>query len=48
VMALSPKQWKASSLGIRLSYPTSFGEGPDGEPWMTSLEGPLARLVAVG
>jgi glucose/arabinose dehydrogenase len=46
VMALNPKVWKPTSLGLRISYPTSFGEGPDGELWLTSLEGPVARLAA--
>jgi glucose/arabinose dehydrogenase len=46
VMALDPKnKWRATSLGVNLTYPTAFGEGPDGEPWLLSFEGPIARLV---
>ncbi len=46
VMALDPRnKWRATSLGVTLSYATAFGEGPDGEPWLMSFEGPIARLV---
>jgi glucose/arabinose dehydrogenase len=45
VMALNPKGWKPASLGLKITYATAFGEGPDGEPWLTSFEGPIARLV---
>jgi glucose/arabinose dehydrogenase len=45
VMALNPTGWKPTSLGLKISYATAFGEGPDGEPWVTSFEGPIARIV---
>jgi glucose/arabinose dehydrogenase len=46
IMALDPRnKWRATSLGTVLTYPTSFAEGPDGEPWLMSFEGPIARLV---
>jgi glucose/arabinose dehydrogenase len=46
VMALNPRdKWRASSLGVILSYPTAFGEGADGEPWLLSFEGAIARLA---
>lgn len=40
----APGQGKASDLGARVSYLTSFGVGPDGELIATSLEGGLYRL----
>ncbi len=46
IMALDPRnKWRATSLGTVLTYPTAFAEGPDGEPWLMSFEGPIARLV---
>ncbi len=40
-----PGRGRASDLGARVSYLTSFGVGPDGELVATSLEGGLYRLV---
>ena len=40
-----PGRGRASDLGARVSYLTSFGVGPDGELIATSLEGGLYRLV---
>jgi glucose/arabinose dehydrogenase len=46
IMALDPRnKWRATSLGAVLTYPTAFAEGPDGEPWLMSFEGPIGRLV---
>jgi glucose/arabinose dehydrogenase len=40
-----PGRGRASDLGARVSYLTSFGVGPDGELVATSLEGGLYRIV---
>ena len=40
-----PSRGRASDLGTRVSYLTSFGVGPDGELVATSLEGGLFRLM---
>ncbi len=46
LMALDPRNsWRATSLGITLSYPTAFAETADGEPLIMSFEGPIARLT---
>ena len=41
---IAPGQGRASDLGARVGYLTSFGVGPDGELIATSLEGGLYRL----
>jgi hypothetical protein len=33
------------ALGVRVSHPSSFGEGPGGRIYVTSLDGPVYRLV---
>jgi glucose/arabinose dehydrogenase len=46
LMALKPgKKYTAYSLGVKVTYMTAFGEGNDGELWITSYEGSVGRLL---
>ena len=36
------------ALGLTLSHPSSFGEGPDGRIYLASIDGPVYRLMVPG